>query len=148
MSAYDQQQEIIAELKKIKFGPDFINVYSGAVDDGTKWTVEEGESGKPFMTIQFAGFAQVPKRQKHLTGAKYNSKEMVFSVTCIANDDESTRQVWDRVCTTLTGFEPQNAGEIQEALFASLPKITYLGSPTKYSLIQSFTFNSNSFVTC
>lgn len=148
MSAYDQQQEIIAELRKIKFGPDSINVYPGAVDDGTKWLVEEGTSGKPFMAVQFAGFAQVPKRQKHITGAKHNSREAVFSVTCIASDDDSARKLWDRVCTQMIGFEPQNAGEIQEALFASTGKISFLGSPTKYSAIQSFTFNSNSFATC
>lgn len=148
MSAYDQQQEIVTKLRTIQFGPTTLNVYTGAVDDGTQWTVEEGTSGKPFMAVQFAGFAQVPKSQKHITGAKHNSRDMVFSVTCIANDDDSTRKLWDKVCTTMIGFEPNNAGEIQEALFASPGKINFLGSPTKYSAIQSFTFISNSFATC
>lgn len=145
MSVYDQQQQIIAELKQITFGPDSIAVYEGAVDDGKQWLVEEGLSGKPFMAVQFGGFAQTPKNMKHMTGARHNSRDMIFSVTCIASDDSSARKVWDKVCTRLLGFVPDNAGEIQEALFASPGKISFLGSPTRYTSIQSFTFISNSF---
>lgn len=145
MSAYDQQQEIKAELEKIRIGPTGFKVYSGAVDDGEKWLVEEGVSGKPFMALQFGGFSQTPKNMKHMTGARHNSRDMIFSVTCIASDADTANKLWDRVCTSMLGFVPTNAGEIQEALFASTGKISFLGSPTRYTSIQSFTFISNSF---
>lgn len=148
MSAYDQQQEIIAELEKIRIGPTAFKVYEGVVDDGEKWLVEEGVSGKPFLAVQFGGFAQTPMRLKHMTGARHNSRETIFSVTIVANSDRQTRQLWDKACTQLLGFQPTNAGEIQEALFASPGKISFLGSPTRYTSIQSFTFLSNSFATC
>lgn len=148
MSVFDQQQEIVEELKKIRIGTTSFSVYEGAVDDGEKWVVEEGVSGKPFMAIQFSGFSQVPKSMKNMTGARHNSRDMIFSVTCVASDDRSARQLWDKVCTQLTGFVPTNAGEIQEALFASPGKISTLGSPSRYSSIQTFTYISNSFASC
>lgn len=148
MSVYDQQQEIKAELEKIRIGPTGFKVYEGAVDDGEKWTVEEGLSGVPFMALQFAGFSQTPKNIKHMTGARHNSNDMIFSVTVVANTDGTTRKLWDKVCTALIGFEPTNSGEIQPALFASSGKISFLGSPTRYTSIQSFTYISNSYAPC
>lgn len=148
MSAYDQQQEIVAELKKVMLGNTSHNVYEGSVDDGTKWTVEEGVSGKPFMAVNFAGFSQVPNKQKGITGAKFNSKDMVFTVSCIANTDGASRRLWDAMCARMIGFEPNNGGEIQEALYSTTGGINRLGSPTKYGAVQSFTFISNSFATC
>jgi hypothetical protein len=148
MSAYDQQQEIIAELKKVTFGPTPIQVYEGAVDDGTQWLVEMGVNSPPYMTIQFGGFAQTAKNIKSLVGARHNSREVIFSVTFVGTKDADTRKVWDKACTQLIGFVPQNAGEIQEAMFASPGQISFLGSPSRYTSIQSFTFLSNSFATC
>lgn len=148
MSAYDQQQQIVDELKKVRIGASTFNVYEGSVDDGTKWLVEEGTSGKPFIVVNFSGFSQVPKRQKHLTGAKFDSRDMIVTVSCIANTDRQSRQLWSTMCDTLLGFAPTNAGELQSALYSTTGGIGRLGSPTKFGAVQSFTFISNSFATC
>lgn len=145
MSVLDQQDEIVAQLRTIAFGPTLIDVVEGATSDEEMKVVIAGMGMKPFIVVNFAGFSQTARRMKHMTGAKYNSREGIFSVTCVANTDRVTRQVWEKVLEKMEGFEPTNAGEIEPALFASTGKISFLGSPSRFTSIQTFTFISNSF---
>lgn len=145
MSVVDQQDEIVTQLKTIAFGPTSISVTEGATGDQEMKEIIAGVGEKPFIVVNFAGFSQTARRMKHMTGAKYNSREAIFSVTCVANTDRETRQVWEKVLEKMEGFEPTNAGEIEPALFASTGAISFLGSPTRFTSIQTFTFISNSF---
>lgn len=143
------QKEIELALGTIPNGPGkFVKVFTGATDDNDMRVILAGQGMEPTIILNFTGFSQTAKRQKHITGARHNSQEMHTIVNIIASSDDVCRQVWGYVNDILIGFMPTNCGEMDSALYNASGQISFLGSPTRYSVVQAYTGLVNSDKVC
>lgn len=141
MSKVAVQENITAQLQGIPNGPGkFLAVYEGSMSDEKMAELAgTGTEMEPFIVVSYTGFAKAPNRFGHVTGVKDNSAELQIVINAIATTDNITHRVLEQVTDRLVGYEPPNAGEIVYALFHSVGAVSFLGSPTRYSAVQSLT---------
>lgn len=142
--SFQSEEEITALVKTVSIGSDTFSVHEGIIDDDYLITiVPDSHSFKPVIVITYGGGTETARRYQHMVGAAKDSEQKIFTVTVIGSEDKSTRRVIDRVKKAVIGFEPTNCGEIRPALYASTSGRSTLGSPTRYTAVQSFTYMSN-----
>lgn len=138
LNVFNAQDEITALLKTIPSGAETIAVYEGALTDEAmaEYVAEQGI--KPFIVVNYSSLAQPPVRHKGACGAAHDIAEMQIIVQCIADTSRNARRVWAEINKRLKGFKPQSSGELSPALFMSTGGVNFLGSPTRYSLVQTY----------
>ena len=141
--SFQAEEEITEQVRTVTVGGTSFEVEEGIVDDTYSIPVSSG-SFKPVIVVTHGGGVQTPKKYQHLAGAKYDSETKICTVTVIGSEDASVRRVMDAVKKRLVGFEPTNCGEVTLALYATLGGRSTLGSPTRYTSVQTFTYMSNS----
>lgn len=147
--AFQAQKEIVAQLKTIPNGPGkFIEVYEGATTDEEMHEIIAAQGLVPFVVVNFTGFSESPRRMQHIVGAASNSNEMQTIVQTVADSDANARRLWASCWEKLVGFEPTNCGELGPALFHASGRVSFLGSPTRFSTSQSFVNLVNSDKVC
>lgn len=139
------QDEILAVLRTIPNGWDkTLKVYDGATSDQEMRTIVETQGLEPCIVVNFTGFSQVARRYKGIVGAAYNSQGMHTVVQIVADRPSNARKVWGHVNDKLLGFMPTNCGELEPVLYNSVGETSFLGSPTRFSVLQSYTCLVNS----
>lgn len=139
------QEEILAVLKTIPNGVGkFLAVYEGATSDEEMRTIVQAQGLEPCIVVNFTGFSQAAKRHKGILGAAYNAQEMHVVVQIVASSPSNARKVWAEVNAKLLGFTPTNCGELDAVLYNSVGETSFLGSPTRFSVLQSYTCLVNS----
>ena len=143
--SFQAEEEITARVKTVTVsgGGDF-SVHEGIIDDDFLISIlPTSHSFKPVIVITYGGGTETARKYQHMCGASMDSENSIFTVTVIGTEDKSTRRVIHEVKRLLKGFEPTNCGEIRPALYASTNGRSTLGSPTRYTAVQSFTYMSN-----
>lgn len=147
--SFQAQEEITARVKTVRVSGSSLDVHEGIVDDNYLISIlPSTTSFKPVVVITYGGATETAKKYKHIVGAAHNSEMEIFTVTVIGTEDKSARRAMDAVKKLIVGFEPTNCGEITRALYASTTGRSTLGSPTRYTAVQSFTYMSNSDIAC
>lgn len=142
--SFASEEEITARVKSVKVGGSSFDVHEGIIDDDYLISIlPTSHSFKPVIVMTYGGGTETARRYQHLCGAAMDSEQKIFTVTVIGTEDKSTRRVIDQVKKSLKGYEPTNCGEIRPALYASTTGRSTLGSPTRYTAVQSFTYMSN-----
>lgn len=146
---FKSQDEITAQLKGIKWGASTIKVYDGQFDDDELFKIAENQEGlAPFIVTNFSGELQSPMRMHGIVGASRDTSQTMFTVQVVHTNSRITRQVMDQINQKIKGFVPTGCGEVNVGLYASPGKINALGTPTRYSAVQSFSYYVNSNAIC
>lgn len=130
------QDQITAKLREIPQ-----DVYETSAPDDSKLRFDASGMILPYAVIEFAdmyegGYA------KSILGAQYHVGESFIIVSCVGPTERSSRQVADLVRQKLTGFIPEDAGELRFAggnrYFTAQD-----AKPNRYVSEVSFTFPVN-----
>ena len=143
--SFQAEEEITARVETVTVsGGGNFSVHEGIIDDDFLIKIlPTSHSFKPVIVITYGGGTETARKYQHMCGASMDSENSIFTVTVIGTEDKSTRRVIHAVKRLLIGFEPTNCGEIRPALYASTNGRSTLGSPTRYTAVQSFTYMSN-----
>lgn len=137
---YTASREILTRVETIPH----VDVYEGQVDDDTSVPLIEGTNKiKPYISVNFGGTVQAPKRYKGLCGAKEDTQEADVVIQCVASTDNDARKLLSIVDALILGFQPTNCGELQPALYGGTGKISSLGAPTRYAAVQVYSYFVN-----
>lgn len=141
--SFQAEEEITARVRGLTtLGK--LDVFEGIIDDEYLISIlPTTHTFKPVVVITYGGATETARRYQHLCGAAMDSEIKIFTVTVIGTEDNSTRRVIHEVKKALKGFVPTNCGEIRLALYATTNGRSTLGSPTRYTAVQSFTYMSN-----
>lgn len=146
---FSSQDEITRVLGGIKWRTGNIGVYEGQFDDDELFAISNSQEGNaPFIVANFAGSMQAPQVYHGVTGARFNTSQSMFTVQVVYTEPRITRRVLDQINAKLIGFSPEGCGEVCPGLYASPGKINALGTPTRYSAVQSYTYYFNSNAVC
>ena len=146
---FTSQDEITAQLKGIKWNGDTIKVYDGQFDDDELFKIAEAQEGNvPFIVTNFSGELQAPIRMHGIVGAAKDTTQTMFTVQVVYTNSRITRQVMDQINQKIKGFAPTGCGEVNVGFYASPGKINALGTPTRYSAVQSYSYYVNSNAIC
>ena len=146
---FTSQDEIFRACGAIKWAGSSIGVYEGQFDDDEQYKVIEAQEGeRPFIVVNFSGTLQAPMSYHGVTGAKHDITQTMFVVQVVHTDPRMTRRVMDQINSKLIGFVPAGCGEVVPGLYASPGKINALGTPTRYSAVQSYSYYVNSNAIC
>lgn len=138
--SYAASQEILARIKTIPH----VDVYEGQVDDDASVPLIIGTNKiKPYISVNFGGTTQAPKRYKGVCGAKGDTQEADTVIQCVASTDDGARKLLSIVDGLILGFQPTNCGELQPALYGGTGKISSLGAPTRYAAVQVYSYFVN-----
>lgn len=147
--SFQSEEEITEQVESLRIDGSSFDVHEGIIDDDYLITIlPPSHSFKPVVVITYGGGTEAPRRTQHIVGAAHNSTQRIFTVTVIGTEDKSVRKVIHELNKILIGFEPTNCGEIRPALYATTNGRSTLGSPTRYTAVQSYTYLSNSDIAC
>ena len=142
--SFQAEEEITAQVRAVRVGTSGFDVFEGIVDDDYSiYVPDDSHSFKPVIVVTHGGSTETARKHQHIAGARYDSEMKIFSVTVIGSEDSSVRRVMDKVKRQLIGYEPYNSGEVRLALYASTNGRATVGSPTRYTAVQTFTYMSN-----
>lgn len=138
---FASDEDILARVKTIPH----VDIYAGQVDDDESVPLIEGTNKiKPYITVNFGGGVQAPKRFKGLCGAKEDIQEGDVVVQCVASSDTEARKLLSIVDRLILGYQPLGVnGELQPALYGGTGKISSLGAPTRYAAVQVYSYFVN-----
>lgn len=130
------QDQITAKLREIPQ-----DVYETSAPDDSKLRFDASGMILPYAVIEFADIYE-GGYVKGIVGAQYNMGESFIIVSCVGPTERSSRQVADLVRQKLTGFIPEDAGELKfsggSRYFTSQD-----AKPNRYVSEVSFTFPVN-----
>lgn len=130
------QDQITAKLSEIPQ-----NVYEVSAPDDSKLPFDASGMVLPYAVIEFSDMYEMPG-VGGIMSTKYNTSESFVTVSCIGPTQRSARQVADVVRNKLTGFIPEDAGELR--LFGGLRYFaTQDAKPNRYVAEVSFIFVVN-----
>jgi hypothetical protein len=129
------QDEIIAKLKELAQ-----DVYETSVPEGTKLRFGADGNILPYIVVEFSDMYE-SGASNGILSSKYDSKVSYIIVSCVGPTERSVRQVAGLVREKLTGFTPNDAGELKPTGGASYTSSNEKTS--RYISDISFTFLVN-----
>lgn len=129
------QDQITAKLRELPQ-----DVYETSAPDDTKLRFDDAGNLLPYIVVQYADM--YPGNQNGITGARYDMGNSYALITCVSSNQRAARQVADLVRDKLTGFVPEDGGELRYAGGA----VDYANpdaKPNRYVAEVSFTFAVN-----
>lgn len=138
---YASDQDIFARIKTIPH----VDTYEGQVDDDASVPLIEGTNKiKPYISVNFGGAVQPPKRFKGVCSVKEDIQEGDVVVQCVASSDTEARKLLSIVDKLIHGYQPLGtSGELDHALYGGTGKISSLGAPTRYAAVQVYSYFVN-----
>jgi hypothetical protein len=130
------QDEIVAKLKEIPQ-----DVYETSAPDDSKLKFDANGNILPYVVLEFSDMQELGLGNG-ITGAKYNTMQSYIIASCIGPTERSSRQVADVVRNKLTGFKPDDAGELRLAVGSRVFTIQDV-RPNRYTAEVAFTFIAN-----
>lgn len=134
------QDEITAKVKELPQ-----DVYVTAVPDDTKIAHEPNGLFLPYIVIYFSDVAE-SGMGKGIISSRYNLGFASCVVECVAPTERAARQVAGLVRDKLTGFIPQNAGEMRLVGGRTYGFVDSNAVPKKYFSEIAFNFTINTVV--
>lgn len=146
---FASQEELLTQMGGLKWKGSTISVYEGQFDDDQQYKIITAQEGdKPFIVVNFSGTLQAPRGYHGIMGAAHDTSQTMFTVQVVHTTSKITRQVLDMLNQKVIGFVPNGCGEVSPGLYASPGKINALGTPTRYSAVQSYSYYVNSNAIC
>ena len=130
------QDQITTKLRELSQ-----DVYETAAPDDSRLRFDSNGTILPYIVIEFSDMYE-SGATKGILSAQYNVAESFIIVSCIGPTERSVRQVADLVRQKLTGFTPEDAGELK---FSGGNRY-YAGQdsrPNRYVAEVSFVFSVN-----
>jgi len=130
------QDQITTKLRELSQ-----DVYETSAPDDSRLKFDSNGTILPYIVIEFSDMYE-SGAAKGILSAQYNIAESFIIVSCIGPTERSVRQVADLVRGKLTGFIPEDAGELK---FSGGNRY-YAGQdsrPNRYVAEVSFTFAVN-----
>lgn len=130
------QDQVTAKLRELSQ-----DVYETAAPDDSRLKFDSNGTILPYIVIEFSDMYE-SGATKGILSAQYNVAESFIIVSCIGPTERSVRQVADLVRQKLTGFAPEDAGELK---FSGGNRY-YAGQdsrPNRYVAEVSFVFSVN-----
>jgi hypothetical protein len=130
------QDSIVTKLSEIPQ-----DIYETTAPDDSKLRFNSNGMILPYVVVEFADMYDNPS-ENGIVSSKYNVKASYIIVSCVGSTERSARQVANIVREKLTGFSPEDAGELTLAggglsYAAADPK------PNRYVAEVGFTFPVN-----
>ncbi|MGN6654575.1 MAG: hypothetical protein ACTHJ9_04450 [Rhodanobacter sp.] len=132
---YSAQQDILAHLRADTTLAQ-ADIMEGYVSD-TYDVPLVGTTIKPHVLVKFLGLVHTNDGQ-HITGAAWDSQIGQFTVASVAGDEDTARQLSQRVRNSLIGYEPVGCGEIVPAFFAGIGVVSATRTPMRFSADQAY----------
>jgi hypothetical protein len=136
LNLLDIQDEIIEKLKEIPQ-----DVYETSAPDDSKLKFDPSGNILPYVVVEFSDMQELGVGNG-ITSSKYNPMQSYIIVSCIGPTERSTRQVADVVRNKLTGFIPEDAGELRLAVGSRVATLQDT-RPNRYSSEVAFVFIAN-----
>ncbi len=132
------QDEIVDKLKELPQ-----TVYENGVPDDAKLGYSNGTM-LPYIVPFFGGYAQ-SSDGRGITSSRHNLGESYVIVQCVGPTERSARQVSDLVRDKLTGFIPNDAGELIPAPTSRMLTPDFSSRPAKYisEVVFRYPVNTN-----
>ena len=132
------QDEIVTKLKELPQ-----TVYENGVPDDANLVYSNGTM-LPFIVPFFGGYAQALDG-RGITSSRQNLGESYIIVQCVGPTERSARQVADLVRDKLTGFTPNDAGEMVPTTNSRFLTPDFSSRPAKYisEVIFRYPVNTN-----
>lgn len=130
------QDQIAAKLRELPQ-----DVYETSAPDDSKLKFDANGTILPYIVVEYADMYE-SLEPGGLLSTRYDVKTSYIIVSCIAPTERSARQVAELVRDKLTGFTPEDAGELTQAGGG----IAYVGQdvkPNRYISELAFTFPVN-----
>lgn len=129
------QDQIITKLNEIAQ-----DVYETAAPEDTKLKFASDGMILPYVVVEFGDIEESPLANG-IMSTKYNTGQSFIIVSCIAPTQRAARQVAGVVREKLTGFIPEDAGELRLSGSSSVTMID--SKPNRYITELSFAFPVN-----
>lgn len=116
------------------------DVYETSAPDDSKLRFDESGNLLPYIVVQYSDM--YPGNANGITGARYDAAQSYALITCVSANQRASRQVADLVRDKLTGFTPEDAGELKftgGAVDYANPDV----KPGRYTAEVGFTFIVN-----
>ena len=130
------QDEIVVKLKELSQ-----TVYENGVPDDAALDYSNGTM-LPFIVPFFGGFAR-SSDGRGIVSVRQDLGESYCIVQCAAPTERSSRQVADLVREKLTGFKPNDAGELKPAGNSRVVLPDFSSRPAKYITEVTFRYAVN-----
>lgn len=129
------QDQITAKLQELPQ-----DVYETSAPDDSKLRFDESGNLLPYIVVQYSDM--YPGTSNGILGARYDSGASYMIATCVSGNQRASRQVADLVRDKLTGFTPEDAGELRLA-GGSIDYSNPDSKPNRYITEVGFTFVVN-----
>jgi hypothetical protein len=132
LAVQDQITEKLRELAQ--------DVYETSAPDDSKLRFDDAGNLLPYIVVQYSDM--YPGISNGITGARYDMGTSYALITCVSSNQRAARQVADLVRDKLTGFIPDDGGELRFAGGA----VDYANpdaKPNRYVAEVGFTFAVN-----
>lgn len=130
------QDEIVAELKELAQ-----TVYENGVPDDAALEYSNGTM-LPFIVPFFGGYAR-SSDGRGIVSVRQDLGESYCVIQCAGPNERSSRQVADLVRAKLTGFKPNDAGELKPAGNSRVVLPDFSSRPAKYITEVTFRYAVN-----
>lgn len=130
------QDQITAKLNELAQ-----DVYETSAPEDSKLNFDSSGNMLPFIVVQYSDMYPTGVNGSILS-AKYDVAQAYVLVSCVATQERAARQIADLVRDKLTGFQPDDAGELRFAGGSIEYSEPYTKSGT-YSADVSFILNVN-----
>jgi hypothetical protein len=130
------QDEIVTELKELAQ-----TVYENGVPDDTALEYSNGTM-LPFIVPFFGGYAR-SSDGRGIVSSRQDLGESYCVIQCAGPNERSSRQVADLVRGKLTGFKPNDAGELKPAGNSRVVLPDFSSRPAKYITEVTFRYAVN-----
>lgn len=130
------QDEIVARLKELPQ-----TVYENGVPDDADLIHANGIM-LPFIVPFFGGFAR-SLQDRGITSVRHDLGESFVVIQCVGPTERSSRQVSDIVRDKMTGFKPNDAGELTPIANSRNLTPDYSTRPVKYISEVTFRYAVN-----
>jgi hypothetical protein len=130
------QDQIVAKLRELPQ-----DVYETSAPDDSKLKFDANGTILPYIVIEYADMYE-SLTSGSILSSRYDTKVSYVTISCIGPTERSSRQVAGLVRDKLTGFVPDDAGELVQ----SGGGIAYAGQdikPNRYISQLAFTFPVN-----
>ena len=130
------EDEIITKLKELPQ-----TVYENGVPDDANLAYSNGTM-LPFIVPFFGGFARAIDG-RGITSVRHDLGESYIIIQCVGPTERSSRQVADLVREKMTGFIPNDAGEMVPASNSRYVTPDFSSRPAKYISEVTFRYAVN-----
>lgn len=130
------QDQIVAKLRELPQ-----DVYETSAPDDSKLKFDTNGTILPYIVIEYADMYE-SLTSGSILSSRYDTKVSYVTISCVGPTERSSRQVAGLVRDKLTGFVPDDAGELVQ----SGGGIAYAGQdikPNRYISQLAFTFPVN-----